>query len=495
MAKLSSLRLSSSFVSLGDDFYSVVQPTPFKTDSRVVHVNDRAIELLDLDSDIDTDPLFLDVFSGKSILPNTQPLAMLYAGHQFGHFVSQLGDGRAIMLAETINSRNEKWELQLKGSGLTPYSRDGDGRAVLRSSIREYLCSAAMSGLGIPTTEALCLITSDDEVYRERIEPGAMITRMAPSHIRFGSFEVFYYRNQFEQIKKLADFVIKHHYPEFVSVENRYELWFEKIVDRTAYLIAQWQAVGFAHGVMNSDNMSILGLTIDYGPFGFMENYQPGYVCNHSDHQGRYAFDQQPHIGLFNLSCLAQALLPLFDEDSDKAVSIAQEKLSAYQSHYVNHYATAMRLKLGLENPMDSDFTLATDLLELMAKDKVDYSNFFRNLCVFGVDDNNNSKIREMFLHREAFDSWADIYRRRLGHEKLGDQQRSNQMKRHNPKYILRNYMAEVAIQKAEREQDFSEIDDLMRVLAAPFEEHSDYERFTNEAPAWAGDLSVSCSS
>ncbi|NNG14770.1 MAG: YdiU family protein, partial [Gammaproteobacteria bacterium] len=327
--ELHSLPLSNSFAELGETFFSPVLPTPFEQPARLIHFNADAAELLDLDHKVQHEQDFANIFTGKQRLNGDAPLAMLYAGHQFGHYVPQLGDGRAVMLGETTNQRGEKWELQLKGSGQTPYSRAGDGRAVLRSTIREYLCSEAMHGLGIPTTRALCITGSDDEVYREQIETGAMLTRLAPSHVRFGSFEVFYYRDQHEPIRTLADYVIEHHYPELTERDDKYLALLKTVISRTARLLAQWQAVGFAHGVMNTDNMSILGLTLDYGPYGFVEAYDPDYVCNHSDHEGRYAFKNQPQIGLFNVSCLAQALLPLIDVDDAKAA------LEDYQPAYI----------------------------------------------------------------------------------------------------------------------------------------------------------------
>ena len=260
---LNTLTFSNSFAGLPEAFYSRVQPTPFEKPARLIHFNEAAAELLDLDPATAGDSSFAEVFTGKQTLSGADPLAMLYAGHQFGHYVSQLGDGRAIMLGETTNTRNERWEIQLKGSGQTPYSRDGDGRAVLRSTIREYLCSEAMHGLGIPTTRALCITGSDDEVYREQIETGAMLTRLAPSHVRFGSFELFFYRNQHDELRILADYVIEQHYPELADTSDRYVALLQTVSDRTAALMAQWQAVGFAHGVMNTDNMSVLGLTLD----------------------------------------------------------------------------------------------------------------------------------------------------------------------------------------------------------------------------------------
>ena len=493
---LPTLPLSNSFTSLGESFYSRVQPTPFQSQPELVHFNRQAASLLELDPEFHQDATLADIFSGKQLLADADPISMLYAGHQFGHYVQQLGDGRAIILGETTNQQGQRWEIQLKGSGLTPYSRDGDGRAVLRSTIREYLCSEAMHALGIPTTRALCIVGSDDEVYREQIEPGAMLTRLAPSHVRFGSFEVFYYRNQFEHIRTLADYVIEHHFPELENQQDQYATWLETVIDRTASLIAQWQAVGFSHGVMNSDNMSILGLTIDYGPFGFMEAYDPGYICNHSDHHGRYAYDQQPNIGLFNLSCFAQAILPLLSEEPEKAAEIAKEKLEQYQHLYISHYARQMRSKLGLTENMDQDQTLVNDLLALMAKDKVDFTILFRKLCDFSSDDSTtNAPIRDLFLQRDAFDRWAEHYMNRLSEERSDDRQRSKHMKQTNPKYILRNYMVEIAIRKAEDEKDYSEIDQLFSLLQSPFDEQPELEHYAGFPPDWASHISVSCSS
>jgi len=497
---LSTLPLSNSFVSLGEPFYSRVNPTPFETRPLLIHYNPHAAELLDLDPALYRDPKraadLAELFSGKQAFPGAEPIAMLYAGHQFGHYVPQLGDGRAIILGETTNQRGEHWEIQLKGSGLTPYSRDGDGRAVLRSTIREYLCSEAMHALGIPTTRALCIVGSDDAVYRERIEPGAMLTRLSPSHVRFGSFEVFYYRNQFEPLRRLADFVIEHHYPQLLEERDRYAVWLEIIISRTASLIAHWQAVGFCHGVMNSDNMSILGLTIDYGPYGFMEAYDPGYICNHSDHRGRYAYDQQPNIGLFNLSCFAQAILPLLSDEPEQAVEIAKHKLAQYHALYINQYAIRMRAKLGFQHSQQEDERLVKDLLVLMANDKVDFTILFRRLSEFssGADARNES-IRDLFLQRDAFDQWAVRYKTRLLQESSVDEIRSQAMKQANPKYILRNYMAELAIRKAEDEKDYSEIGRLLDLLRSPFDEQPEHQRYAGFPPDWACNISVSCSS
>ncbi|MDH5179863.1 MAG: YdiU family protein [Gammaproteobacteria bacterium] len=490
------LTWSNSFSRLGEAFYSRVAPTPYQSGPEWVHFNPAAAAMLGLD-DLPSTTL-LSWLSGRSLPEGAAPLAMLYAGHQFGHYVPQLGDGRAIMLGEVLNPAGQRWEIQLKGSGVTPYSRDGDGRAVLRSTIREYLCSEAMHGLGIPTTRALAMIRSEDEVYREQIEPGAMLTRLAPSHVRFGSFEVFFYRSELEAIRTLADYVISHHYPELLASDaakaNPYLALLSEVTVRTARLIAQWQAVGFAHGVMNSDNMSILGITLDYGPFGFMEAYQPGYICNHSDYSGRYAFDQQPQIGLFNLSCLAQALLPLLHDSPDEAVVQAKAVLDEYQGLFIREYAALMRAKLGLLTSQDEDQALLSDLLDLMQANQVDYTILFRRLGGF-VPGDKNTALRDLFLDREGFDHWAARYAARLAQEHSNDTERCARMHGVNPKYILRNYMAELAIRKAQDERDYSLVDDLFRLLQQPFAEQPEFERFAGHPPEWAGQISVSCSS
>jgi hypothetical protein len=493
---LDSLPLSNSFASLSGAFYSAVTPTPFEKNAHLIHFNGAAAELLDLHADVQRDPGTIDLLSGKRLIPDSQPLAMLYAGHQFGHLVPQLGDGRAILLGETTNGKGEKWEIQLKGSGLTPYSRDGDGRAVLRSTIREYLCSEAMHGLGIPTTRALCMIGSDDEVYRERIERGAMLTRLAPTHVRFGSFEVFYYRNQFEHIKTLADYVITHHYPELSADPDPYLSLLRTVIERTAQLIAQWQAVAFAHGVMNTDNMSILGLTLDYGPFGFLDAYEPGFICNHSDYRGRYAFDQQANVGLFNLSCLAQAILPLLHEVPGQAAELAKHELAQYAGHFVSHYSGLMRKKLGLATAQSQDQGLIEDLLTLMATDKVDYTILFRQISTFTMTDmEKNPATRDLFIHRETFDRWAQRYSQRLRQENSIDPERHARMQAVNPKYVLRNYMAEIAIRKSEEERDYTEIDRMMSILQDPYGEHPEYEHYAGLPPTWSRQIAVSCSS
>lgn len=490
MRTLENLLLENAYAKLPEAFHRRVPPTPFIEPSYLVSFNEDAARLIDLDPMESGRPEFVDYFSGRRLLPGSDPIAMLYSGHQFGVNVSQLGDGRAILLGEASNGHGEKWDLHVKGAGLTPFSRDGDGRAVLRSTIREYLCSEAMHGLGIPTTRALCIIGSDEKVWRESIETCAMLVRMAPTHIRFGSFEVFYYRRQIDHLRRLADYVIEQHFPQVAGTPDSYVQFFADVVSRTARLIAQWQAVGFAHGVMNTDNMSILGLTLDYGPFGFMDDYDPGFVCNHSDHHGRYAFDQQPYIGLWNLSCLAQALLPLASEESLKAA------LHTYESTLNAHYAELMCRKLGLQESADKDGGLVTDLLALLQTSRVDYTIFFRALSDFQTESRaENTALRDYFVDRPAFDAWARRYKERLKMERSQDTKRGERMNRINPKYVLRNYLAQQAIELATEKKDYSEIERLHALLRDPFSEQPGMEAYAAPPPNWGKHLSVSCSS
>lgn len=487
MKTLAELHFTNRFATLPSDFYSRLPATPLAA-PYLVAFNPQAAQLLDLHPQPTLHSNLVAQLSGNLPLAGQDSLAALYAGHQFGVYVPQLGDGRALWLGEIQNNAGQHWEMQLKGSGPTPYSRNGDGRAVLRSSIREYLCSEAMHGLGIPTTRALSIIGSDEPVYRERAETAAVVTRLAPSFIRFGSFEVFYYRRQHAKIRSLADFVINHYYPECHEQTNPYAALLQEVVSRTARLIAQWQAVGFCHGVMNTDNMSILGLTIDYGPFGFLDAFDPAHICNHSDPAGRYAFDQQPQVGLWNLQCLAQALLPLMDQAS------AINALNQYKDVFEDALEKGLRQKLGLQTTHPDDMDLVSQLFGLMAQDRVDYTLFFRRLCDFQPQQ-PNAALRDMFLQREAFDQWVQHYSLRLQQESTPDAQRSKQMRQCNPKYILRNHLAEIAIRQAEQERDFREIERLRQILSQPFSEQPEHEQYAGYPPEWATTLSVSCSS
>lgn len=484
--------LNQRFAELGEQFYRFVAPTPYRKPMRLLHYNTALAAQIGVAAEQVSDPDWLALLDGQRQLPDYPALAQLYAGHQFGQYVPQLGDGRAITVAELASG----WEIQLKGAGPTPFSRAGDGRAVLRSSIREYLCSEAMQALGIASTRALCLTAHDDEVYRESIEPGAIVARVAPSFVRFGSFEVFFYRHQYQEIRQLADFVIEHYYPECRTAENPYVAWLAEVLERTASLIAQWQAVGFCHGVMNSDNMSILGLTLDYGPFGFMEAYDPGHICNHSDHHGRYAYDQQPEIGLFNLSCLAQALLPILHEDSATAVALAREQLGRYQEVFVEAYAQQFRAKLGLQTAQSGDQALLQQWLDLLQQQQVDFTLAFRHLAEVELGSEVlPESLTRLFQNLQGLEAWVSAYRQRLAQEQRPDTERRHAMQQVNPKYILRNYLAEQAIRAAQDEHDYSELERLFTVLQQPYAEQPEFEQYAQAAPQWACGLSVSCSS
>ena len=486
---LDTLSFDNSYARLPEAFYAKLNPTPFGSPPYLVHANRTAADLIDLDPEQTARPEFAGLFGGSMLAPGMEPLAMLYSGHQFGVYVPQLGDGRAILLGEVKNDRGERWDLHLKGAGMTPFSRDGDGRAVLRSTIREYLCSEAMHRLGIPTTRALCIVGSDERVYREQIETAATLLRMAPTHVRLGTFEIFYYRQQHEHLKVLADYVIDQFFAHLREADDKYARFFTEVVERTAKLIAQWQAVGWAHGVMNTDNMSILGITLDYGPFGFMDDYDAGFICNHSDHNGRYAFNQQPYIGLWNLSCLAQAMLPLSEKESLKA------GLDTYMPTFEREYLKLMRAKSGLQEERAGDDELIRDLLGLLQGSHADYTILFRELGTFSsAEGATNEKLREHFLNRDRFDEWAVRYRDRLRSEYSRDDDRRTRMSRTNPKYVLRNYLAQIAIEKAQQ-KDFTEIDRLLTLLQDPYSDQAGMDGYAAPPPNWGKHLSVSCSS
>ena len=477
-----------TFKDRGDLHFSPVVPSrldqPTKVSSNSLLATQLGIDPADLESQT-----MLDLVSGNFGTANIKPIALVYSGHQFGVWAGQLGDGRAMTLGELpvtgADGKTELWDIQLKGAGPTPYSRFADGRAVLRSSIREYLCSEAMHGLGIASTRALCLLDSKTRIFREDVESGAIVCRVARSHIRFGSFEHFHYSNQPEGVAALADYVIDRHFPEWAAEHNRYLKLFTQTVENTAKMIAQWQAVGFSHGVMNTDNMSILGDTLDYGPFGFLDSYNPNFICNHSDSHGRYSFKNQPSVGLWNLNALATSLMSLLSSDELIAV------LKTYEPHYLTHYRALMAAKLGLLEYRDDDEQLLNSLLELLQKNALDYSLFFRQLCTFSATDQS---VRDHFIDRDAFDLWAEQYLQRLVQQPLTDQQRCAKMLRTNPKYVLRNYMAQAAIEKAQQ-GDYSEVNLLLRVLQNPFDEHPEAEKYAGLPPDWADHISVSCSS
>ena len=478
----------NSFAGLGPAFFTELQPTPLPSPT-LISLNLSLAAELGLDPQWLSSPAVVDALTGNQLLPGSRPLASVYSGHQFGVWAGQLGDGRAILLGE-LETATGPQELQLKGAGRTPYSRMGDGRAVLRSSIREYLGSEAMQGLGIATTRALALTGANAPVRREEVETAAVVTRVAPSFIRFGHFEHFSARGQHDDLRVLADYVIDRFYPECRTSGkcsgNPYAAFLEQVSERTAAMVAQWQAVGFCHGVMNTDNMSILGLTIDYGPFQFLDAFIPGHVCNHSDEQGRYAYNKQPNVAYWNLFCLGQALLPLIGDQE-----LALAALESYKTVFPREMEARMRAKLGLAVARDTDRALIEGILKLLAQDGVDYTIFWRRLSrhVAGQAAEN---VRDLFLDRAGFDAWLQQYSSLLAAEDA--RQAGDLMLKTNPKYVLRNHLGELAIRQAKL-GDFSMVTSLLGLLQAPFEEHPGHEELAGFPPDWASHIEISCSS
>ena len=466
-------------------FYTALKPTPLKQ-ARLLYHSEALARELELDESWFREDK-IGIWSGETLLPGMQPLAQVYSGHQFGVWAGQLGDGRGILLGEQQLADGRKFDWHLKGAGLTPYSRMGDGRAVLRSTVREFLASEALHHLGIPTSRALTIVTSDEPVYRETKERGAMLLRIAESHARFGHFEHFFYNGEPEKVRLLADYLIHHHWPQLESEADRYLLWFSDVVERTARLIAAWQSVGFAHGVMNTDNMSVLGLTLDYGPYGFLDDYQPGFICNHSDYQGRYAFDNQPMIGLWNLNRLAHALSDLMTTEQLK------QALSRYEPALMAAWGEKMRAKLGFLTPQAEDNELLTGLLALMSQEGSDYTRTFRMLSETQQQE-SRSPLRDEFIDRAAFDQWYLRYQQRLLKDGRSDADRQQQMKAANPAVILRNYLAQQAIEGAERD-DITMLQHLHQALCNPFSDAPEYADLTRRPPDEGKKIEVSCSS
>ena len=490
--RLDDLPLQNTFAALPPSFYTRLQPTPLPA-PYLVCASNPAAELIGLDPAEIATQRFVDVFTGNSLLPQSVPLAAVYSGHQFGAWAGQLGDGRAILLGEAPSAAAGaagSVEVQLKGAGLTPYSRMGDGRAVLRSSIREFLCSEAMAALGIPTSRALCVTGSDYRVMRELPETIAVATRLAPTFVRFGSFEHWFYNDRNAELKILADHVIDRCYPELREAANPYQALLEEVTRRTAQLIAQWQAVGFMHGVMNTDNMSILGITLDYGPFGFMEAFDANHICNHTDRQGRYAYSMQPRIGHWNCYALGQAMLPLVGEVDEVHAALAH-----YETTYAEKINALLHAKLGLQSEEPEDRELIDAMFAMLQASHADFTLFFRRLGELRIDDPAaDAPIRDLFIDRTGFDAWAVQYRARLKRENSADAARRLAMHAVNPKYVLRNYLAQVAIEKAQN-KDFSEIARLLAVLEKPYDEQPEHEAYAALPPDWAANLEVSCSS
>ncbi|XP_075602518.1 protein nucleotidyltransferase YdiU isoform X5 [Balearica regulorum gibbericeps] len=489
--------------------FSIVYPTPFKSRVRLVAVSKEVLEnILDLDISVKGTSDFLQFVSGGKVMVESVPLAHRYGGHQFGSWAGQLGDGRAHLIGVYTNRHGERWELQLKGSGKTPYSRNGDGRAVLRSSVREFLCSEAMHYLGIPTSRAASLVVSDDDVWRDQFyngnikkERGAIVLRLAKSWFRIGSLEILAHSGELDLQRRLLDFIIQEHFPSVaLNDSNRYLDFFSTVVSETANLIALWMSVGFAHGVCNTDNFSLLSITIDYGPFGFMDSYDPNFVPNTSDDEGRYKIGNQANVGLFNLSKLLQALKPLLDP---RQKQLASQILEGYGERYYMRFTELFKTKLGLLGENEDDNYLIAFLLKLMEDTKADFTMTFRQLSEITADQLKELHIPEEFWalqdlgKHKLFSKWIAMYLLRLNHnEGDSDTRRRTRMTTVNPRYILRNWMAESAVQKANF-NDFSEVHLLQQILQHPFQRQQAAEKagYSLRPPAWSKDLKVSCSS
>lgn len=478
-------RIEHRYLELPDSFYTAQPPKPV-SGARVVCFNHKLADTMGFHVRNEQD--WAGVGAGRELLEGMEPVAMKYTGHQFGMYNPELGDGRGLLLWETVGPDGTRWDWHLKGAGTTPYSRFGDGRAVLRSTIREYLCSEAMNGLGIATTRALFMVSATDPVRRESIETAATLMRVAHSHIRFGHFEFAAYHEGPDAIETLIEHVIALHYPHLIELprEQRHQRWFAEVVERTARLIADWQTVGFCHGVMNSDNMSIIGDTFDYGPYAFLDDFDAGFVCNHSDHEGRYAYNRQPQVGFTNCQYLANALLPAMGEDG------VREGLKQYEAAYNQRFEQNMRDKLGLLEPEDNDLRLIMDTLTMLHEHSVDYTRFFRALS--NLHRHGTSPVRDLFIDRSVADEWLERYEERLTRENRAHDEREYAMRGVNPKYILRNYLAQQVIMEAAN-GDYGPMKELIAVLEKPFDEQPEFEHYAALPPEWGKHLNISCSS
>ena len=460
----------NTYAALPDNFFARVAPTPVDS-PRLIKLNRPLAIHLGLDPDRLGSPEGTEILAGKRIPDGADPIAMAYAGHQFGHFVPQLGDGRAILLGEVIDADGVRRDIQLKGSGPTPFSRRGDGRAALGPVLREYIVSEAMAALGIPTTRSLAAVVTGESVMRETPLPGAVLTRVASSHIRVGTFQYFAARGDTEGVRRLADHVIARHYPQAADADRPYHALLEGVTARQAQLIARWLLVGFIHGVMNTDNSSISGETIDYGPCAFMDQYDPAAVFSSIDEQGRYAYANQPRIALWNLTRLAECLLPLFSDQQDKAIEEAQLVLGGFAEAFTAAYQAGLRNKLGLFTARDDDPALAQDLLDAMARNQADFTLTFRRLSDAALDPGGDAEVRRLFADSTAYDEWAARWRQRIGDEAQDPVVRQAAMRTVNPAFIPRNHLIEAVIDAAVNRDDFAPFEELLVVLSKPYQD------------------------
>jgi uncharacterized protein YdiU (UPF0061 family) len=469
----------NTYAALPANFFARVAPTPVAA-PRLVKLNRPLARHLGLDPELLESPEGAAILAGKTLPGGADPIAMAYAGHQFGHFVPQLGDGRAILLGEVIDADGIRRDIQLKGSGPTPFSRRGDGRAALGPVLREYVVSEAMAALGIPTTRSLAAVITGESVMRETMLPGAVLTRVAASHIRVGTFQFFAARGDTDGVRRLADHVIERHYPQAAEAERPYHALLAGVIGRQAELVARWLLVGFIHGVMNTDNTSISGETIDYGPCAFMDAYDPATVFSSIDEQGRYAYANQPRIALWNLTRLAECLLPLLSEDKDKAVDEAQALLGDFPEKFTSAYQAGLRAKIGLFTARDGDEALVQDLLDAMTKNQADFTLTFRRLSEAAGEPEGDGEVRQLFLEPADYDEWAARWRQRIGDEPQSAGERQAAMRAVNPAFIPRNHRIEAVIQAAMLYDDFAPFEELLTVLAKPFDDQPAFADYAN---------------
>jgi uncharacterized protein YdiU (UPF0061 family) len=474
---------SNSYARLPERLFARLAPTPV-TKPLLIKFNDSLATELGIDTrGLDPDALAA-IFAGNSILSGAEPIAMAYAGHQFGNFMPQLGDGRAILLGEVLDHNGKRRDVQLKGSGPTPFSRRGDGRAALGPVLREYLVSEAMHALGIPTTRALAAVSTGELVFRDRPVPGAILTRVASSHIRVGTFQYFAARGDADAVKRLADYVIDRHFPDIRDLEAPYLALLQSVVDRQAILIARWMHVGFIHGVMNTDNTALSGETIDFGPCAFMDSYDPATVFSAIDEFGRYAYGNQPSIAQWNLARFAETLLPILDPNQEQAIELASEAISAFPSRFQEHWLAGMRDKLGISGGEHDDLDLIQGLLRAMHENKADFTLTFRRLCDAVEDDEADANVRGLFADPNAYDNWAARWRARMALEKLEPRARAQAMRKVNPAFIPRNHRVEQALDAAIEREDFSPFADLLTVLSHPYEDRQGFDDYANPPQA-----------
>ena len=475
---------NNTYARLPGRFYARLNPTPVAA-PRLIKLNVDLAKNLGLDPEALAGPDGVEILAGNRVTEGAEPLALAYAGHQFGYFVPVLGDGRANLLGEVIGRDGVRYDIQLKGSGPTPFSRGGDGRAAIGPVLREYIVSEAMAALGVPTTRALAAVTTGERVVRETVFPGAVLTRVAASHLRVGTFQYFVARGDTDGTRTLADYAIARHYPDAALAKQPYRALLDGVIARQAPLVAQWRLLGFIHGVMNTDNTSISGETIDYGPCAFMEVYDPATVFSSIDHQGRYAYNSQPRAALWNLARFAEALLPVLAQetgDKETALASAREALAAFEPQFDAARLLGLRRKLGLFTEREGDAELAEELLRCMAANRVDFTLTFRRLCDGAAGPEGDAGVRTLFADPSAYDAWAAEWRRRLAEETVSGEARSAAMRMTSPAFIPRNHIVEAALDAAAEEDDFQPFEELLDVVSRPYEDRPGLERYATPA-------------